>query len=239
VRPQLTTAAGRSGSASTRAGARSAFAASSPAGPAARAAVVVAGLCKSYGTVQAVRGVSFTVQRGEIFALLRPNGAGKTSILEILEGFRACDAGRIDVLGINPGDRSQGGALRERIGPVLQDTAVEPHLTVRETIARNASGGQKRRLDLALIRNAEATPAVVQLVLFPLVFVSGTYMPIHSAALNRIAGAVPVRPFNQALLGPFAQQTGFDWKTLGVLLAWGAAGALVAVRRFRWNPRPE
>ena len=90
----------------------------------------------------------------------------------------------------------------------------------------------------SLIRNAEAAPPVVQLVLFPLLFVSGTYFPIHSAALNRIAGALPVRPFNQALLGPFAHHTGLDWKSLGVLLAWGAVGALVAIRRFRWDPRP-
>jgi ABC-2 type transport system ATP-binding protein len=143
------------------------------------AAVVVAGLRKSYGPVQAVRGVSFTVARGEIFALLGPNGAGKTSTLEILEGFRAADAGRVEVLGYDPGCRVTGRALRERIGLVLQDIAVEPYLTVRETIARNAgyypaprdvgevigltdlaglerkkvrnlSGGQKRRLDLAL-----------------------------------------------------------------------------------------
>jgi ABC-2 type transport system permease protein len=91
----------------------------------------------------------------------------------------------------------------------------------------------------SLIRNSEAAPAVVQLVLFPLLFISGTYLPIHSAALNRIAGALPVRPFNQALLGPFAQHTGFEWKELGVLLAWGAVGALVAIRRFRWNPGPR
>jgi ABC-2 type transport system permease protein len=91
----------------------------------------------------------------------------------------------------------------------------------------------------SLIRNAEAAPAVVQLVLFPLVFISGTYMPIHSQALSRVAGALPVRPFNQALLGPFAHHTGFDWKDLGVLLAWGAVGAVIAVRRFRWNPRPQ
>ena len=63
-----------------------------------------------------------------------------------------------------------------------------------------------------LIRNSEAAPPVVQLVLFPLVFISGTYMPIHSAALNRVAGLLPVRPFNQALLGPFAHHTGFDWQ---------------------------
>ena len=153
--------------------------AATSAGKPSLSAVVVAGLRKSYGMVQAVRGVSFTVARGEIFALLGPNGAGKTTTLEILEGFRTRDAGRVDVLGADPGDRAEGRALRERIGLVLQDVAVEPYLTVRETIARNAgyypaprdvdevtglvglagqqrqkvrnlSGGQKRRLDLAL-----------------------------------------------------------------------------------------
>jgi ABC-2 type transport system ATP-binding protein len=142
-------------------------------------AVVVAGLRKRYGTVEAVRGVDFTVSEGEIFALLGPNGAGKTTTLEILEGFRARDEGRIEVLGLDPGERSAGRALREQIGLVLQDIAVEPYLTVRETLARNAgyypaprdvdevielvglieqrgqkvkdlSGGQKRRLDLAM-----------------------------------------------------------------------------------------
>jgi ABC-2 type transport system ATP-binding protein len=142
-------------------------------------AVTVAGLHKSYGAVHAVRGVSFTVGRGEIFALLGPNGAGKTTTLEILEGFRSRDAGHVDVLGYDPADRACARALRERIGLVLQDIAVEPYLTVRETLARNAgyypaprgvgevidlvglaaqtrqrvrslSGGQKRRLDLAL-----------------------------------------------------------------------------------------
>jgi ABC-2 type transport system ATP-binding protein len=142
-------------------------------------AVTVSGLAKSYGGVQAVREVSFTVGRGEIFALLGPNGAGKTTTLEILEGFRGRDGGQADVLGLDPGDRATGRALRERIGLVLQDIAVEPYLTVRETIARNAgyypaprgvdevitlvglagqertkvrnlSGGRKRRLDLGL-----------------------------------------------------------------------------------------
>ncbi len=79
----------------------------------------------------------------------------------------------------------------------------------------------------------------MQLVLFPLVFICGTYMPIHSDVLNRIPGVLPVRPYNEALLGPFAQHAGLDWRNLGVLLAWGAAGALVAVRRFRWNPWPD
>ena len=144
-----------------------------------RSAVVVEELAKSYGSVPALRGISFTVGAGEIFALLGPNGAGKTTTLEILEGFRARDAGRAEVLGLDPGNRATGRELRERIGLVLQDIAVEPYLTVRETIARNAgyylaprgvdevialvglagqertkvrnlSGGRKRRLDLGL-----------------------------------------------------------------------------------------
>jgi ABC-2 type transport system permease protein len=91
----------------------------------------------------------------------------------------------------------------------------------------------------SLIRNAEAAPAVVQLVLFPLVFISGTYMPIHSEALNTVAGFLPVRPFNQALLDAFAGEGGFAWGSYGVLVAWGVLGAAVALRRFRWDPRPE
>lgn len=143
------------------------------------ASVVVEGLQKRYGPVQAVDGVDFAVDEGEIFALLGPNGAGKTTTLEILEGFRERDAGTVSVLGLDPSNRETSRALREQIGLVLQDIAVEPYLTVRETIARNAgyypnprnvdevialvdltgkekrkvkdlSGGQKRRLDLAL-----------------------------------------------------------------------------------------
>ena len=144
-----------------------------------RGAVIVDGLAKSYGSVPALRGISFSVGAGEIFALLGPNGAGKTTTLEILEGFQARDTGQAEVLGLDPGDRATGRQLRERIGLVLQDIAVEPYLTVRETIARNAgyypaprdvdeviavvglageertkvrnlSGGRKRRLDLGL-----------------------------------------------------------------------------------------
>jgi ABC-2 type transport system permease protein len=91
----------------------------------------------------------------------------------------------------------------------------------------------------SVISNAEAAPAVAQLVLFPLLFLSGTYLPIHSALLNRISGWLPVRPFNEALTGPFARHAGADWRHLAVLAAWGAVGAVVAVRRFRWDPKPE
>ena len=90
----------------------------------------------------------------------------------------------------------------------------------------------------SLISNADAAPAVVQFILFPMIFLSGTYFPIHAAVLNDIAGILPLRPFNQALMGTFAH-TGVNADHLLVLLAWGAAGAAVAVRRFRWDPRPE
>ena len=91
----------------------------------------------------------------------------------------------------------------------------------------------------SVISNAEAAPAVAQLVLFPLLFLSGTYMPIHSAVLNRVTGWLPIRPFNVALTGPLARHTGIDWRELAILAAWGVIGALVAIRRFRWDPRPE
>jgi ABC-2 type transport system permease protein len=88
----------------------------------------------------------------------------------------------------------------------------------------------------SVISNAEAAPAVAQLVLFPLLFLSGTYLPIHSQLLNQVAGWLPVRPFNQALTGPLSRHAGTDWRHLAVLAAWGVIGAIVAIRRFRWNP---
>ncbi|MFF8016364.1 ABC transporter permease [Streptomyces sp. NPDC007929] len=91
----------------------------------------------------------------------------------------------------------------------------------------------------SLIRNSEAAPAVVQFIQFPLVFISGSYFPIHSDVMNTIAGVLPVKPFNDAMLAPFAHQGGFQWKELAVLAAWGVVGALIAVRSFRWDPRPE
>jgi ABC-2 type transport system permease protein len=91
----------------------------------------------------------------------------------------------------------------------------------------------------SVIANAEAAPAVTQLVLFPLLFLSGTYMPISSALIDRVTGWLPVRPFNEALTGPLARHAGADWRQLAVLAAWGVIGAAVAVRRFRWDPRPE
>ncbi len=142
-----------------------------------RAAVVVRGLRKSYGSLHAVDGVDLEIERGEIFALLGPNGAGKTTTVEILEGYRHRDAGEVTVLGYDPGEERH--AMKPLIGIVLQSTGFDHYLTVKETLSmygdyfphprppdevidlvglgekRDArvttlSGGQQRRLDVAI-----------------------------------------------------------------------------------------
>ena len=140
-------------------------------------AITVSGLRKAYGEREVLHGISFTVETGEVFALLGPNGAGKTTTVEILEGYRRRDGGDVRVLGDDPGQA--GSTFRARIGIVLQSSAVYHLLTVREIVAlfagyypsprrpdevidlvglaekrgarvRTLSGGQLRRLDLAL-----------------------------------------------------------------------------------------
>jgi ABC-2 type transport system ATP-binding protein len=140
-------------------------------------AIAVRGLRKSYGKLEAVRGVDFEIEQGEVFGLLGPNGAGKTTTVEILEGYRRRDAGEVSVLGHDP--QSPGPDFRQRIGVVLQQSELWPNITVRETHkifagyyerprdvdevielvgltgkrdarVKTLSGGQKRRLDLGL-----------------------------------------------------------------------------------------
>jgi ABC-2 type transport system ATP-binding protein len=140
-------------------------------------AIEVERLEKSYGPIQAVRGLSFGVERGEVFGLLGPNGAGKTTTVEILEGYRERNAGEVRVLGHDPSLRDR--ELQERVGIVLQSSGIYPRVTVseavnhfgkayptprdtRETVelvgledkadarTNELSGGQRRRLDLAL-----------------------------------------------------------------------------------------
>ncbi|MEU4797211.1 ABC transporter ATP-binding protein [Streptomyces sp. NPDC023327] len=129
------------------------------------------------GGFEAVRGVSFGVGRGELFALLGTNGAGKTSTVELLEGLAAPAGGRVRVLGHDP--YTERDAVRPRIGVMLQEGGFPAELTVAETVrmwagctsgarpaaqaldmvglgkrsrvrVKQLSGGEKRRLDLAL-----------------------------------------------------------------------------------------
>jgi ABC-2 type transport system ATP-binding protein len=140
-------------------------------------AIEVRGLRKRYGDVEAVRGIDFSVSRGEVFGLLGPNGAGKTTTVEILEGYRERSDGAVSVLGRDPARRDR--ELRERVGIVLQSCGMYRHISVREALMHWAglyraprdveevielaglaekaddrigrlSGGQLRRLDFAL-----------------------------------------------------------------------------------------
>jgi len=87
---------------------------------------------KIYGETVAVDGISFAVQRGEIFGLLGPNGAGKTSTLECLEGLRRADGGALDILGVDPAH--QAGKLRHLIGVQLQTSGLPADMQVEEAV---------------------------------------------------------------------------------------------------------
>jgi ABC-2 type transport system ATP-binding protein len=140
-------------------------------------AISVQGLKKSYGDVQAVKGIDFEIRTGEVFGLLGPNGAGKTTTVEILEGLRSRSGGEVAVLGFDPDKQRQ--KLKDRIGVCLQATNLPEKIRVHEAMdvfasfyshnvdltkllqrlqleeKKNAfygtlSGGQKQRLALAL-----------------------------------------------------------------------------------------
>lgn len=140
--------------------------------------IEVTGLRRVYGGgFEAVRGIDFSVRRGEVFALLGTNGAGKTSTVELLEGLAAPAGGRVRVLGHDP--YTDRAAVRPRTGVMLQEGGFPSELTVAETArmwagcvsgarperevlalvgleskagvrVKQLSGGQRRRLDLAL-----------------------------------------------------------------------------------------
>ena len=96
------------------------------------AVITVQGLRKRYAQHEAVKGIDFTVDQGEVFGFLGTNGAGKTTTIEILEGYRSRTAGVVTVLGIDPARPT--AAWRERIGLVLQESELDPLHTVRETV---------------------------------------------------------------------------------------------------------
>jgi ABC-2 type transport system ATP-binding protein len=140
-------------------------------------AVEVSGLRKDYHGTEALRGLDFDIEYGETFALLGPNGAGKSTTIEILEGYRDRSAGTVSVLGIDP---QRGGLdWKARLGIVLQSSGEQGSATVREQLShfagfypnprnvdeviaavgledkassliRRLSGGQRRRVDVAL-----------------------------------------------------------------------------------------
>ncbi len=96
-------------------------------------AVRVRDLHKSYGRVEAVRGLSFEIQPGECFGLLGPNGAGKTTTVEILEGLLEASSGEVEVLGLRWGRDDLD--IREQLGVCLQQTVLSEKLQVGETVA--------------------------------------------------------------------------------------------------------
>ncbi|MFJ3200033.1 ABC transporter ATP-binding protein [Streptomyces sp. NPDC086989] len=139
--------------------------------------IEVSDLHQKYGEFAAVRGISFDVQPGEVFALLGTNGAGKTTTMDVLEGFRPATRGTARVLGVDP--HAHRRKIAHRVGIMLQEAGFFQELTAAQTVdawrrfmvrARSRtealamvrledrantpvgrmSGGEKRRLDLAL-----------------------------------------------------------------------------------------
>jgi ABC-2 type transport system ATP-binding protein len=140
--------------------------------------IEVESLQKYYGKTKAVDGISLIINQGEIFGMLGPNGAGKTTTIEIIEGLRKPDSGKVSVLGMDVTRQAQ--QVKSRIGVQLQTTALFPRLTVSEilelfrtfytgetrssaelikmvdlqekkdTLTKELSGGQRQRLSVAL-----------------------------------------------------------------------------------------
>lgn len=139
--------------------------------------IKVENLVKVYGPIRAVDGLSFEVNQGEVFGMLGPNGAGKTTTVEIIEGLRKPDSGKVTVLGMDSAKASK--AIKQRIGAQLQTPALMPSLTVeellevfgafytrtipvnelldmlslnesRKVLVKNLSGGQLQRLSVAM-----------------------------------------------------------------------------------------
>ena len=242
----------------------------------------------------------------------RSERGGKTTTVEILEGYRTRDSGSVTVLGVDP---AHGGTeMRQRIGIVLQECGVDPYLTVTEVLTMHVGyyhhplgvpevidivglrekatavylcgivgnvivvaliltallvglgviaygvtfPGRYLALVLAivvgafcfsalgiavstLVPNEDAAPAIINFVLFPLLFISGTFGPVSStSALGRVAVLFPVRHLVQAMVhvfNPFGGGTGIVATHTLMMLAWGVVGLVVSLRDLRWEPR--
>ena len=105
-------------------------------------AIQVENLHKHYKNNHAVRGVSFTVEQGEIFGIVGPNGAGKTTTIEIMEGLRKKDAGKISILGMDP--EREPYRLRQKIGIQFQSTSIQERMKVKEAIKLFSSFYEKK-----------------------------------------------------------------------------------------------
>ncbi len=100
-------------------------------------AVLIANLQKSYGSIAAIKDISFVVEQGEIFGLLGPNGAGKTTTIRCLATLAKPDGGQVEVCGISAVDKPK--AVRQRLGYVAQEVALDKMLTGRELLELQAA----------------------------------------------------------------------------------------------------
>jgi ABC-2 type transport system ATP-binding protein len=134
-------------------------------------------LIKHYGEIKAVDDIDLRVETGEVFGMLGPNGAGKTTTVEIVEGLREADSGKVTVLGLDASKASV--KIKQQIGIQLQGSSLMPQLRVdeiidlfasfyshslpvdrlldqlalresRKVLVKNLSGGQQQRLSVAL-----------------------------------------------------------------------------------------
>ena len=108
--------------------------------------ITVEHLSKSYGDVQAVKDISFYVEKGKLFAFLGTNGAGKSTTINMICTFLKNDAGRVSVDGHELG--KEDGYIRESIGIVFQENLMDPLLTVKENLLLRGSFYYKKREEL-------------------------------------------------------------------------------------------
>ncbi len=224
------------------------------------AAITVEGLRKAYGALVAVEDVSFEVGQGEIFGVLGPNGSGKTTTVECVQGLRHADGGRLRVLGLDP--RSQRHELRRRIGSQLQESALPERIKVwealrlfasltpgavdwaelierwglqakRDATFASLSGGQRQRLfvALALVNRPEV------------VFLDEMTTGLDPAARRETWGlieAIRDQGATVVLVTHFMDEAERLCDRLAVVkdgrvLAIAALGVLLSVRLFRWE----